>query len=267
MAGWNSQPTRISSFVINSITTAAADQPGSEAAISTYTFAMAQPRDTAMSATANPVGAWERHIHRRQRNPELFDRPAPDNLALLAARQHDQRELEAFHQQMTDIIDDLTGSTESARLLQLKTRLDDCYRQSCGLAGDLSDQQAAISNINEIVTTALRRALRDNDEAGRLRLIKHEAERLRAVDQWQQPLLADLARTPSPIPDTEIAASLLCEPAETMLAAWQQLDKAKRSEITSQWKTLQQRTTPATANLIDDRLELCRQQLPDEANS
>ncbi len=209
-----------------------------------------------MPANANPMGAWERHIRRRLKHPELFDRPAPDSLSVLAAQQRDQRELEAFHQQLTRIIAELTDSTESGQLMQLKEQLDDCHQRSCSLAGDLADQQTAIGNINDIITNALRRALRDDDEAGRLRLIKHEADRLRAIEQWQHALLADLARTPSPIPEDEIAASLLCEPADSMLTALQNLEPARQRDIAQQWEILQMRVNPAMRELIAQRIAL-----------
>jgi hypothetical protein len=228
-----------------------------EAANNTYTFAKAQPGDCDMAANANPMGAWERHIRRRLQHPELFDRPAPDNLSLLAAQQRDQRELEAFHRQLTQIIADLTDSTESGKLLQLKQQLDDCHQQSMGLAGDLTDQQTAIGNINEIITTALRRALRDDDEAGRLRLIKQEAERLRTIERWQQPLLADLARTPCPIPDNEIAASLLCESEDAMQFALKSFNPAEQDDILQQWSALQGRASADKREWIAARIALC----------
>lgn len=218
-----------------------------------------------MQAIGGSPGAWERHIQRRRQNPGLFDRPAPDNLALLAARQRDQREIEAFHRQLTEIIADLTSTTESAQLLQLKQRLDDCYRQSCALAGDLRDQQEALGNLNEIITTALRRALRDDDEAGRLQLIKHEASRLRSIDQWQCQLLADRAQTPSPIPADELAASLLCEPEAPMLAALQQFDAVQRRDIARQWHHLLTKVTTEDRELIEHRIALAGLQMPEEA--
>lgn len=189
-------------------------------------------------------GAWERHVIRRIKHPHFFNRKQPPTQAdLLRAQSRDQQELTQLNQHLAALATQCTGLTEdsSAELIgSIKKDLDRCYDTACGLGADLKEQKDALSMLNEVITNAVRRALRDDDEHDRLVLIKQESLRMRHLTRLNYPIVCDLLRSISPIPAAEIAAAMLCESDEAFTVALDVLDDNKRRYLSEGISTIEE---------------------------
>ncbi len=177
-------------------------------------------------------GAWERHIIRRHRFPLFFiDNPPPTATELAQAILLDKTELTQLETELAHLVSRCTEITESADLQviqEIKSDLDRCYDTACGMGADLSEQKEALTLLNEVITTSIRRALRDDDERARLLLIKQESVRMRHLTRLTYPIVCDLLRAVHPIPPAEVAAALLCETDEAFSVALEILDQTKK---------------------------------------
>lgn len=177
-------------------------------------------------------GAWERHIIRKARHSHFFGSNESTLAEQLAqAKNRDQLELAQFNQHIGELALQCTnlGDQSSRELITgIKNKIDHCYDTACGLGAELDDQKEALAVLNELITTALRRALRDTDETDRLHLIKQESQRMQHLARLEYPIVCDLLRAVSPIPAGEIPAALLSETDEAYTIALEVLDQDKR---------------------------------------
>ena len=180
-------------------------------------------------------GAWERHIIRRARHSHFFgDNKTPLAQQLSEAQQRDQLELSQFNQHIGELAlqcASLGAESSSSLITSIKDKIDHCYDTACGLGAELDDQKEALAALNELITTAMRRALRDTDETDRLHLIKQESQRMQNLARLEYPIVCDLLRAVSPIPAAEIPAALLSETDEAYTIALEVLDHDKRRHV------------------------------------
>ena len=180
-------------------------------------------------------GAWERHVIRKTDFPRLFvDKNPPVTRDLEHAQLLDQQELSQLELELAQLLEKCTTITETSEIehvTKIKADLDRCYDTACGLGADLSEQKEALTLLNEVITTAIRRALRDDDEHGRLLLIKQESLRMRHLTRLNYPIVCDLLRSVCPIPNAEIPAAMLSESDESFTVALEVLDENKRKYL------------------------------------
>lgn len=177
-------------------------------------------------------GAWERHVIRKSRHPYLFSiHEAPAQSELIQAQLRDQQELTEFNLQLAEVVARCSAMTEDTTandITAIKKDLDHSYDTACGLGADLHEQKDALILLNEVISNAMRRALRDNDEQDRLLLIKQESVRMRHLTRLSYPIVCDLLRPLPTIPPSELTAALLCETDEAFTVALDVLDDTKR---------------------------------------
>ena len=180
-------------------------------------------------------GAWERHIIRKARHSHFFgDNKSPSAEQLAQAQQRDQLELAQFNQHIGELALECTslGEESSPSLItSIKNKIDHCYDTACGLGAELDDQKEALAVLNDLITTAMRRALRDTDETDRLHLIKQESQRMQHLARLEYPIVCDLLRAIPPIPAMEIPAALLSETDEAYTIALEVLDQDQRNHL------------------------------------
>lgn len=202
-------------------------------------------------------GAWERHVIRKTRHPHFFFRREPPSQAdLLHAQSRDQQELTQLNEHLAALAVQCTALTEdssSESIAAIKMDLDHCYDTACGLGADLKEQKDALSMLNEVITTAVRRALRENDEHHRLVLIKQESLRMRHLTRLNYPIVCDLLRSVSPIPVAETAAAMLCETDEAFTVALDVLDDTKRRYLADGIQSIEDRLQDSTLLFRIDR--------------
>ncbi len=190
-------------------------------------------------------GAWERHVIRKAKNPQLFFRRLPPTEAdLLKAQSRDQQELTQLNQHLATLAVQCTELTEESNaetIAAIKMDLDRCYDTACGLGADLKEQKDALSMLNEVITNSVRRALQESDEHQRLLQIKQESLRMRHLTRLSYPIVCDLLRSISPIPNAETAAAMLCETDEAFTVALDVLDEAKRRYLAEGIQTIEDR--------------------------
>jgi len=111
----------------------------------------------------------------------------------------------------------------------------------------------------------------DSDDGMRLRLIQNEGNRLAKLSQLEYPVVCDLLRADSPIPEDELCAALLCASDTAYKTALEVLSDNRKQELAGRLdiicNTLTQDSHIEQANR---QLELLRKQLPvtdDEAVS
>jgi|GEM_PF-7129977 len=180
-------------------------------------------------------GAWERHLIRRYEYPQYFEgvlQPTASEIANAQAR--DQQELAQFHSALESLISRCTQLTDDScaeSVSAVKKELDVCHDTAFGLATDLTEQKAAIAALNEIFTASIQRSLTDTDETTRLRLIQSEASRMEQLHRLEYPIVCDLLRTVSPIPNGEVPGALLSESNQAYKAVLEILDKNRKAYI------------------------------------
>lgn len=208
-------------------------------------------------------GAWERHIIRKSRNSHFFganDTPLEEQLA--QAQQRDQLELTQFNQHIGELALQCTnlGEQSSPTLITgIKKKIDHCYDTACGLGAELDDQKEALAVLNDLITTAMRRALRDTDETDRLHLIKQESRRMQHLARLEYPIVCDLLRAVSPIPTVEIPAALLSETDEAYTVALEVLDQNKRRYLAEGIESIAERVTDERVLFrIDRKLDILK---------
>ncbi len=178
-------------------------------------------------------GAWERHIIRQAKNPGFFyPKKPPVQQDLLEAQQRDQQELTQFNQHLAQLAIDcanLADDSTAKQIAAIKNDLDRRYDTACGLGADLAEQKQALVMLNDVITNAVTRAHRNDDEHGRLLLIKQESLRMRHLTRLNYPIVCDLLRAVPPVPAAEVPAALLSESDEAFTVALEVLgDSSKR---------------------------------------
>lgn len=192
-------------------------------------------------------GAWERHIIRKARHSHFFGSSDVSLAEQLAqAKNRDQLELAQFNQHIGELAVQCTslGDQSGRELISgIKKKIDHCYDTACGLGAELDDQKEALAVLNDLITSALRRALRDTDETNRLHLIKQESQRMQHLARLEYPIVCDLLRAVSPISTQEIPAALLSETDEAYTIALEVLDHDKRRYLAEGIESIAERIT------------------------
>ncbi|OED42439.1 hypothetical protein AB833_07335 [Chromatiales bacterium (ex Bugula neritina AB1)] len=222
-------------------------------------------------------GAWERHIVRKVRYPYFFNQAhTPSKEDLLIAQQRDQLELAQFNQHLAELAmqcSELADDSSARHIMTVKNDLDRCFDTACGLGADLSEQKDALSLLNDLITTAVRRAHQEDDEDSRLKLIKQESLRMRHLTRLNYPIVCDLLRADSLIPAAEIPAALLSETDEAFTVALEILEDGQKWSIAEKFAAIEQRLSAAYPDIqIGSKQRILNRQLainqiPEEAET
>ena len=113
----------------------------------------------------------------------------------------------------------------------MKLELDACHDTAFGLATDLTDQKNAIASLNEIITATLQQALNDKDETTRMQLMQSESVRMQQLHRLEYPIVCDLLRSVSPIPNGEVTGALLSESDTAYRVALEILDNNRKAYL------------------------------------
>ncbi len=213
-------------------------------------------------------GAWERHLIRRYQHPHFFESCKPPSAQDISeAQSRDQQELGQFHLSLQSLIrrcTDLTTETSAASITAIKKELDSCHDTAFSLAADLTEQKTAIATLNEVITSAMRRALTGEDEALRLQLIKDEAKRMAKLSRLEHPIVSDLLRSISPIPQGQLTAALLCESDKAYKAALEVLSTNRKNYLATRIDTIMKSlNSEKFLTQANRKRELLLKQLPD----
>lgn len=172
-------------------------------------------------------GRHERHYRRRLDNPLYGDRSTQrSDEALLDMQRLDHEELMSFIPALRSVVKravELAPSEESDVVLRLKEDLDRLYEQSAGLADDQSANQAAITELIEVIMRNVERGAAGDPQA----LDELAQERLARATHFEllrEPLVADLLHPDSLIEPSDLAPTLLSANRDELTAALQLFD-------------------------------------------
>jgi hypothetical protein len=207
-------------------------------------------------------GMHERHLRRKVNNP-LFVDSTMSQQDILAAREHDERELEAFMQDFHGLARDasaLDASADSEVLLALKARLDQCYERCCGQMGKHDEIRQGLTNLIDAIMAAVIRASASDRHA--LDKLEDEiAARKQHFAMLQYPLIVDMLRPDSPLTAEDLIPSLLSANEEDALAAAALFTHEQRVLMCQQGQALLERVAEAGGEVTAARriLDLIRQ--------
>ncbi|MCK5696995.1 MAG: hypothetical protein KAI02_02470 [Gammaproteobacteria bacterium] len=182
-------------------------------------------------------GARERHLQRQYQNP-LFseEHRVFDEQRLSGARYMDEQEeakfIEIFHGLLNEVAE-LKPNEGSEIMLDLKSRLDQCYEQCSGLAGPRKNEKQAITQLINVMMSAIWKGAEGDTEAEQ-NLKEEEIARNTHFQLLAFPLVADLLRPRSPIAQDQLIATLLSESEEAVNAAFQLFDHEHQQLIVQQ---------------------------------
>lgn len=217
-------------------------------------------------------GAWERHLIRRHDNPHYFEKiTAPSSQEIAESQTRDQQELSQFHSALESLVSrtmTLTDDSCTESIVLVKKDLDACHDTAFGLAADLTEQKNAIATLNEIITGAMQRSMNNDDEAKSLLLIQNEAARMAKLRRLEYPIVCDLLRSVSPIPNGELTGALLSESDSAYKTALEILEKDRKIYLAQRIDTIiTNLTSESHKSQALRKLELLQKQLPDFAVS
>jgi len=186
-------------------------------------------------------GARERHLKRQYQNPLFTEEQRNfDEPRLSGARYMDEQEeaefIKHFHSLLAEVAE-LKPNEESEKMLDLKSRLDQCYEQCSGLAGKRENEKQAITQLVIVIMNAIRKEAQGDAEAEQ-NLYEEELARNTHYQLLANPLVADLLRPRSPIAQDQLIATLLSESEEAINAAFQLFDKEHQQLILQQAQRL-----------------------------
>lgn len=186
-------------------------------------------------------GARERHLQRQYKNP-LFsvEQREFDEQRIAGARYMDEKEeaefTEQFHNLLAEVAQ-LKPNEGSEKMLDLKSRLDQSYEQSCGLPGERNNEKLAISQLVNVIMNSIWKGAEGDAEAEQ-NLKEEELARTTHYQLLAFPLVADLLRPRSPIAQDQLVPTLLSESETAFSAAFQLFDKEHQELIYQQAKLL-----------------------------
>lgn len=163
-------------------------------------------------------GRYERHVQRKYNNvlfPKEERQVTQDHV--VTARELDEEELQQFSQTYHTILQEiveLAQNVESELVLKLKQRLDQLYEQVCGLGGDRTAEKAGLAKLHQAIDQAIA-AGAAGDATAEAQLAQEARARKIHWQMLQQPLVADLLRSESPITQDDLLPTLLSEEAES----------------------------------------------------
>lgn len=166
-------------------------------------------------------GCRERHLRRKLDNP-LF--PAAERHKTMAELDAEQRldddELSAFLKEVKDLVTrvgSLSPDSNVQDIVELKTRVDDCYEQCLGLPGDQGRVKSALIKLITELTRLNMETLQDGNALKALR--DEQAERLAHFTRLEFPVTGDICRRQSPLAEGELVPTLLSEAPDALAAA------------------------------------------------
>lgn len=189
----------------------------------------------AISFSQRP-GRHERHYRCRIGNPLFSDSPArPDDAALLEAQRLDHEELLGFLADLRATVRraaELQPNEGSEVILEIKERLDRLYEMSAGLAEDHDNNQAALTQLLEVIMRNVERGAAGDPQA----LDKLAQERLARAAHFAllaSPLVADLLHPQSVISAADLAPTLLSATEDELAPALQLFDLEQAIQLYS----------------------------------
>ncbi len=191
------------------------------------------------------VGMYERHLLRKDGNP-LYRLPVIDYSAdeILQARSRDQQELQKFHQQMREVIQqaiELQANEESEVILELRGRLDQLYARCSGFGSSCGEHKQNIRKLIDLVMKAVWQAAGDDPQA-RMELEQEEMARQQHFRLLEYPLVADLLLPETPIASDELIPTLLHADSDELEAVLWMFEAEQLEQICDEAeKLLQQR--------------------------
>ncbi|MCW8919644.1 MAG: hypothetical protein OQL08_12635 [Gammaproteobacteria bacterium] len=221
-----------------------------------------------MQQHAAYVGMYERHLLRRDGNP-LFRLPAADYSAneVLQARQRDSEELQQFHQEMREAIQqaiELPGNVASEVILELRGRLDQLYTRCSGFGNSCREHKENLRKLIDLVMKAVWQAAADDPQA-RLELEQEEMARQQHYRLLEYPLVADLLRPDTPIASDELVPSLLLAADDELEAVMWLFEREQLRQICNEAETLlqQRRAEGFALPQAWEKLQFMREHLED----
>jgi hypothetical protein len=186
-------------------------------------------------------GMHERHLRRKDGNP-LFAVPPHEygKEAYMEARRRDSDELNSFHSEMQEAIQqaiDLPANAPSETVLALRAKLDQLYTRCSGFGGSCSSHKQAIRKLIEIVMNAVWHAVADDPQA-RMELEAEEMARQKHFCLLEYTLVADLIRPDTPISDDELVPTLLQADEDELEAALWLFEPEQLRDIHEHARTL-----------------------------
>jgi len=187
-------------------------------------------------------GMHERHLRRRVNNP-LFADAAMSQQDIQAARERDERELEAFMRDFHALARDasaLDASADSEVLLALKARLEQNYERCCGQMGRHDEIKQGLNNLIDAIMAAMVRASA-SDRQALARLEEEIVARKQHFALLSYPLIVDMLRPDSPLGAQDLIPSLLSTNEKEALAAAGLFNEEQRELMCQQGQALLER--------------------------
>ncbi len=186
-------------------------------------------------------GRHERHFRRKLDNP-LFPRPVQEwgEDDLLEVQRLDHEELMAFLQSLRRVVRqavELKPTEESQVILDLKAELEKHYEQACCLADQQEGNKQAIRQLVEVIMNTIRRNAA-GDPLAEQELAEEELARSTHFELLEHALVADLLHPDSLIEADELAAVLLTDDEDQVLAAWGLFDQDQRQLLLTQMEDM-----------------------------
>ncbi len=186
-------------------------------------------------------GMYERHLRRKEGNP-LFAVPplSYQEEAYLEARRHDSDELNSFHTEMQEAIQqaiDLPANATSEVVLALRGRLDQLYTRCSGFGGSCDRHKQAIRKLIDIVMNAVWQAVADDSQA-RMELESEEMARQQHFCLLEYALVSDLIRPDTPVAPEELVPTLLLAEEDELEAVLWLFESAQLEDIYAQSRSL-----------------------------
>lgn len=184
-------------------------------------------------------GLYERHLRRKQDNwlfPEQEQRP--DAVQWQEARRRDRLALDSFQSRFRDQVEKamrLDSRADSDVVLELKQELDACYQASFTLPGDMQPIRVAIRKLIDSIMRAVRKGA-GNDSYAQQQLHDEDIARETHFRLQQNPLIADLTATDSPIKESELVPCLLGEQPDSLVQVLALFD-ARQADVLLQEAT------------------------------
>lgn len=178
-------------------------------------------------------GCMESHLQRQYQNTLLSKRQSVTQTSVNEASNQDQQELISFKQAFTHLMNQaatLEANTQSDTILTLKENIDKLYEQCAGLAGDPSRYRKALEKMMHVVMQSIRHGA-GNDPVAHEELSQEAAARAQHYALLRFPLVSHMLRTDSPIQPEELAAVLLGETGEVVVAITGLLDTPHISDL------------------------------------
>ncbi|WP_456444447.1 hypothetical protein [Thiolapillus sp.] len=203
-------------------------------------------------------GRHERHFRRKLDN-SLFPRPLVNWTEddLLEVQRLDHEELMVFLQSLRQLVRravELKPNEETQVILDLKAELEQFYEQACGLADQQEGNKQAIRQLVDVIMNTIRRNAA-GDALAEQELAEEALARSTHFELLEHALVADLLHPDSLIQADELAAVLLTDEENQVLAAWELFDGEQRRLLLLEMKDLVEQQAEA-GNVLKQRLAL-----------